>query len=391
MKKAIFILAIFILALIGCRGKKQLTDELITVDVAKTNYSPKKELILQDFIDVEYIALETNFDFLNQGWVQDIGKKIILVKNVVRDGNIFVYDRQGKAIRKINRKGQGPEEYTHITNLTLDEYNGEMFVNDHFLQKIIVYDLFGNFKRNINHKESVEKMFYTNMFNYDNDNLIIYGRFYKEIAYFLVSKQDGSITNEIRIPFKEKKLLMKQLTDEQSGGISTVAPDAYTPMINFNGNWILTDYSSDTIFAYKPDYGLRPFIVRTPSIQSMNPEVMLVLRFLSDRYYFMETVKNEYNFSTRSGFPITSFIMYDTKEKAFFGYNVYNGDYTTKKEIYMNFFTPLSHDIKFWYPLEAHKLVEDYKKGILKGQLKEIAATLDEDDNPVIMLIKHKK
>lgn len=32
-----------------------------------------------------------------------------------------------------------------------------------------------------------------------------------------------------------------------------------------------------------------------------------------------------------------------------------------------------------------------YKKGQLKGRLKEIAATLDEESNPVIMLIKHKK
>jgi len=39
----------------------------------------------------------------------------------------------------------------------------------------------------------------------------------------------------------------------------------------------------------------------------------------------------------------------------------------------------------------SDQLTEDYKKGILKGKLKEIAATLREDSNPVIMLIKHKK
>jgi hypothetical protein len=31
------------------------------------------------------------------------------------------------------------------------------------------------------------------------------------------------------------------------------------------------------------------------------------------------------------------------------------------------------------------------KKGELKSRLKEIAAKLDEDSNPVIMLMKHKK
>jgi hypothetical protein len=41
--------------------------------------------------------------------------------------------------------------------------------------------------------------------------------------------------------------------------------------------------------------------------------------------------------------------------------------------------------------LEAPDLVEAYKKGILKGRLKEIAAELDEESNPVIMLAKFKK
>jgi hypothetical protein len=41
--------------------------------------------------------------------------------------------------------------------------------------------------------------------------------------------------------------------------------------------------------------------------------------------------------------------------------------------------------------LEAYQLVESYKRGELKGKLKEIAATLNEESNPVIMLIKHKK
>ena len=60
------------------------------------------------------------------------------------DGNIFVYDRSGKAIRKINRKGQGGEEYTSCRSITLDEENEELFVNDNYAKKIRVYDLEGN-------------------------------------------------------------------------------------------------------------------------------------------------------------------------------------------------------------------------------------------------------
>jgi hypothetical protein len=107
---------IILFVLTGCGKGNQSTDDFITVDVNKS-YSSKKELILQDFTDVEYIALETNDDFVNQGLVEAIGKEVILVKNYKDDGDIFVYDRTGKAIRKINRKGQGGEEYTFCTSI----------------------------------------------------------------------------------------------------------------------------------------------------------------------------------------------------------------------------------------------------------------------------------
>ena len=392
MKRIDLILATALLAVTtGCGGGKQSSNDLITVDVTKS-YSSKKELILQDFMDVEYVALETNDDFLNQGVVMDIGKEIILVKNRINDGDIFVYDRTGKALRKINRKGQKTsEEYTSISEIVLDEDNNEMYINNSSEKKILVYDLYGKFKRSFEHKEfPAEYFFYTEMFNYNNDNLFCYTRSNINIGFLLISKQDGNITKEIKIPFKEKKVLI-QTTPSDLGGIIAVGPGRYSSLTPFNGNWVLLEISSDTVFTLLPDFSLRPFIVRTPTIQSMEPEVMLILRVLSDRYLFFETVKNEYNFNTRTGFQKT-YLMYDKQEKAFSGYNVYNGDYSTRKEINLMALIPVSHEIGSWQPLEAYQLVEDYKAGRLKeGKLKEIASKLDAEDNPVIMLIKHKK
>jgi hypothetical protein len=361
----------------GCGGGKPSTDELITVDVTKSY--PAKELILQDFMDVEYVPLETKDDFLNQGLVQDIGKKFILVRNRNKDGDIFVYDRNGKSLRKINRQGQGSEEYTFIDNITLDEDNGEIFVSG--FRKIVVYDLYGKFKRNLVHKDGI---FYTDIFNYDEDHLICYEKYNKKRSFVLISKQDGSIAKEIKIPFKEKKLAERIIGGEMVG------PGIYRTIIPFKGNWMLLELSCDTVYTFLPDYSLCPFIVRTPSIQSVDTEVFLLLRLFSDRYYFMEARKNEFNIETRKGFP-AAYFMYDKQEKAFYGYTVYNGDFSTKKEIYMSLLRPVNHEIESWYSLEAHQLVESYKKGELKGELKEIAAKLDEEDNPVIMLVKHKK
>ena len=388
MKTLIFIETILLLVMTSCGSDNASTDGFITVDVTKSSYSPKKELVLQDFMDVEYIPLETNDEFVNQGYVNAIGEKYIIVTNYREDGDIFVYDRNGKAIRKINRKGQGGEEYISCLKIILDEENEELFINDFLARKIKVYDLEGNFKRSFKQKQEGDTQFYGEIFNYDKDNLICYDECNADIPFLLVSKQDGSITREIITPFKEKKLFIQLLRYE--GGTRAAGPGPYSRITPFKGNWILLEPSSDTIYTLMPDCSLRPFIAKTPPVHTLDPEFYLILKLVSDRYYFMESIKNVYDFRKEEGFPKTYFV-YDTQEKDFFSYIIYNGDYSYKKELYMVMFTPINTKDELWATIDAFELCRDYEKGKLKGKLKDIAAKLGEDDNRVIMLVKPKK
>ncbi|WP_085536518.1 6-bladed beta-propeller [Massilibacteroides vaginae] len=388
MKRTIAFLLMILFIGAGCGQRQSGNDDLVLVDITKTP-SSKKELILQDFMDVEYIALETNDEFVNQGFVQAIGEKNILVRNYKDDGDIFVYDRTGKALRKINRKGQGGEEYTGVFNMILDEDNDEMFVSDIYAKKIVVYDMYGTFKRSFKHKEGTGSQFYIDMFNYDKDHLICYDEYNEEIPFLIISKQDGKVVKEVEVPYKEKIFLQQQMRDEASDITYTVGPGPHRSIIPFKGDWLLSELSSDTVYSLLSDYSLRPFLARTPPIGSMDPKEFLLMRLFSDRYYFMETIKNVYDFDSKSGFPRT-FLMYDKLEDSFFKYTVYNGDYTIKEEIYMNSFRPVNHEIESWRSLESYRLILSYEKDQLKGKLKEIAATLDEDSNPVIMLVKHR-
>jgi hypothetical protein len=392
MKRVNTILVIILLVVAGCEKSKQSTVDIITVDVTKSY--PKKELILQDFMDVEYIPLETTNNFLTQGVVLAIGKDIIIVKNRINDGDIFIFDKTtGKGLKKINRRGQGPEEYVNASWITLDEDIGEMFVNDFTSKRILIYDLDGKFKRSFKHKEGA---LFVNVYDFDRENLLCYdGNFdYNDKgsmqSLLLISKQDGSITKEIQIPFEEKIITSLMVRDGEMvyGGV----PETHYPIIYHFDSWILVEPSSDTIYRYLPNHNMTPLIVRTPSIQSMDPEVFLFLSILSERYYFMETVKKVYDFSTQKGFPGTD-LLYDKQENALFEYTVYNDDYTDKKLISIKppRPRPVSNEIAAWQHLGASQLVESYKKGVLKGKLKEVVAKLDEEDNPVIMLIKHKK
>lgn len=91
-----------LLALVGCMGVAigplPLSITLLGIDVM-ADY-PEKELILQDLMDVEYIALETTDDFITKGAVKAIGKDIMLVTNRGSDGDILVFDRNRKGTKE---------------------------------------------------------------------------------------------------------------------------------------------------------------------------------------------------------------------------------------------------------------------------------------------------
>lgn len=417
MKQIITILSIITPIIIGSIGCKQFStkdNNFITVDVA-AKY-PKKELVLQDFLDVEYIPLETNDEFITSGYVQAIGKNIIIVRNINQAGagNIFIFSRDGRGLRKINRRGQSNEEYTNITGLiALDEDNNEIFVNCGGLRKVLVYDLFGKYKRSFKYMDRGDESgsfkketHYDPIYNFDHENLICQdkssgrnfigrGGVHRDVEprniFLIISKQDGSITKEIKIPF-EKKIF--QVVFHESGRVGMV----YNPgIIPCRDHLILTEPSADTIYNYSSNHRMTPFIVRTPSVQSMNPEVFLFPGVITDHYYFLQTVKKEYDETEpRSELQETD-LVYDRKDKKIFEYIVYNNDFTNKRSI-KNLVDEVpdltlinNNEIAFMEKIEAYELVEAYNKGKLKGKLKEIASGLNEESNPVIMLAKYKK
>lgn len=371
--------------LTGCGGNKPATEDFLRVDV-KANY-PEKELILQDFMDVEYIPLATTDEFITRGIVKAIGKDMLLTVNRGNDGDIFVFDRSGNAIRKINRRGQSGEEYSGISAIILDEDNQEIYISDFPARKIKVYDLYGNFHRSF---PFADTGYYHFLANYDPDHLIAYKGYSPQMeneqsCHLLISKQDGSVAREIQIPFKQVKTPVAIKEEMQvTPGFCLLSP--------CGNDWLLTRTSSDTIYRYTPQGMLLPFLVRTPSIQSIDPEVFLFPTVISDRYYFMQTLTKEFDFEKMKGFPVNE-LVYDKQENAVFEYTVYNADFSDKRDVYLgpNAANPVVKEVAAFESLEAPELREAYEQGKLRGKLKEIAAGLHEESNPVIMLIKHKK
>lgn len=130
-------------------------------------------------------------------------------------------------------------------------------------------------------------------------------------------------------------------------------------------------------------------MTRTPSIHTMEPQVFLFPTVITEQYVFMQALKKEFDLERMKGFPVTD-LLYDKQEKAIFEYSIYNDDFINKKSVYFGS-NSISREIAQHQLLQSSDLVEAYEKGELKGKLKEIASELEEEDNPVIMLIKHKK
>lgn len=409
MKRAIAISVLILFVMTGCGGNEQSTGDLITVDV--TQSYPEKELILQDIFDVEYILLDdANEEFITNGLIRAIGKEYIIARNTGNSGEILIFDRNGKGLRVINRKGQGPEEYAAFSLIHLDEDHNELFVLHTRAKKMYVYDLFGNFQRTL---ALDMRAIIPVVDNFDQNNLIfdVYNDLdadaaaaaaaiditYVEQRFYIMSKKDGNY-NPIQIPY-EKRLYRTLYA--RDGNVIASGPQNQLLIPN-RDSWVLTEPSSDTIYRIRPDLSLTPIIVRTPSIQSMSPEVFLFPSIITDRYVLMQTVKKEIETETPVNANVSNFtyprrnLIYDIREKAIAEYTVYNDDFSTKTPIDLAFerynSLPFLHnEIAFFKRLESFELVDAYQKGQLKGQLKEVAAKLNEESNPVIMLLKHKK
>lgn len=375
------LLGTLLFGMMGCGGEKEVAETMITVDV--TQSYPKKSLVLQDFLQVEYVPLELTDEFVTNGQVKDVTAHYIVITNG-REGEVLLFDRAtGKGVKKINRRGQGPEEYLFPINALLDESAGELFINDGPSSRIQVYDLSGNYKRSISYRKGA---FVSNIYKYDSNYLLCQDTYAPENTdavhtFFLLAKT-GDASRYIEIPYEKK---ISTVIVKQVGNMVYGNGPRNSMIVPHGSDWILTEPSADTIYTSMPEKGIHPFIVRTPSVQTMAPEVFLFPGVLTDRYYFMQAITKECDVEKNEEMPKVD-LVYDREQQQIYQVEVRNQDYKNRIEDMAQ--RSIDPEILLCTTLQAADLVEANGKGELQGQLKAIASQLDEEDNPVIMLVK---
>jgi hypothetical protein len=339
-----------------------------------------RTIAIQDFADIEYIALKRTDNNIFEGTIASFSQDKIIGYNR-KGGNIFEFDRTGKIKLIINKQGKGPGEYLRINGLIYDKKSNEIFVNDMLQKRILVYNYNGKHKRSFYY---LDKTFYAEIENFGNNILCYDERTDHTRTFFLISKLDGTIIDDIHIPYHKKSSLTLFFPVKENQMLGVEHP--YKKAVIYNDKYILNEISSDTIFYLTFDKKLEPFVARNPSLAGQDPAKYLIIQAQTKQYIFFKIVNSQFDISSKKGFSTKNFC-YHKKEAKIYEANIINSDYSTNDEFKIE--SPVSPGVLV-KQIDAYQLINAYQKGELKGKLKEIASTLNENDNPVLMIIKLK-
>jgi hypothetical protein len=145
MKKnlALFIVIIVIVICFACDSGKKDSGSFEVIQ-AKTSLEAKA---LNLFDKIKVIPLETTDSSLVGLFISRIvvyDTKIFVLNEMQSHRNILCFDLSGKFLFKLDRIGQGPEEYSHLTNFLIDENLNHLITRCDGI-RYMHWDLHGNF------------------------------------------------------------------------------------------------------------------------------------------------------------------------------------------------------------------------------------------------------
>ena len=394
MKKTIFLLIVNLLT--GCSSDKQSTEGLPCIDV--TNNYPEKEIILTDIADVTYVHLSTeNENFLYKGGIDYVTENTIVVNDKISGGVLF-FSKDGTPKSRFNHYGKGPQEYMFkgfaqnksIYQLLYDEKLNEVFIYMPFGDIIQIYTSTGEYLRTLKLPYGRNNIRY----NIYNDKSLIIS---EERSFYLISRTNGEILENIDIPTGEANLTVKEVI--KSGATFYLRMEC-ARMVNCVDGYYLCNPESDTIYLYNKDKKLTPVLCKTPLIKNLNPMIALDNCWDTGKYQFMRvhTRHASYHLTEFPEYPDTpeypdQYYLRDKKSGEVFRQKIIIPDYRDK-EIFIApvpdyFFHKKSTSIHF--ELNLFELKEAYKENRLSGKLKDLVAALDEyTDNNIFMIVDFK-
>lgn len=210
-----FIMSITLL--LACNNQIS-NDESIVVNINKMQVVSMFDI----FRKIEIIPLETNRDMLIRGI-----HKLRCADGLyfIYDGRqpvIFVFNENGKSVGKIQRQGNGPEEYYSISDFDIDRVNKRVTILSAVDGRMFEYDFQGNFIKQYSLPQ-LDKAAYMS-FIYLNPDTIAFWTFDEEKRVKFYSVQENKHIYET---FAEGNSIFNRF-----GNIFSTAHNFFLPSIN---------------------------------------------------------------------------------------------------------------------------------------------------------------
>ena len=146
MNIRLFICSLFILWFGGCTNDKEVVlNKLEEIDLSKGFYEDKKSNLSEVATELINIPLETRPECV----IGNIRKVLYLHDRLLvfdkQTQKLYIFDINGRYLDRIDQIGRGPSEYLQITDFTASATREEIVIYDDRQQKILKYDLSGNF------------------------------------------------------------------------------------------------------------------------------------------------------------------------------------------------------------------------------------------------------
>ncbi|MBN2863002.1 MAG: 6-bladed beta-propeller [Bacteroidales bacterium] len=364
----------------------------------------ENELTVADFAaDIEYIPLS---NAIKIGFVTALKitcEAIYLVSDESSGGEgeghqvLIRFNSDGQDPIQIGRIGKGPGEYLTSANFTVDEQHSRVYINGK-LNTIMVFDTKGRYIR--------EFKFQDPDIRFSQIELLT-------AAYLFVPERSLGAKSQHLWTIIDTLGNIVSVKNSSTPHFETRI-GARGGTCSFNGNiscWV--DYN-DTIFTIFPDFGYKASFIMTPGEHRKPQEDIplsldLPIRLLEyySPHYFFETNRyliSRYNYKGKFGYMFLdkaaqkiSICYFDVKKDERGGIvNNIDGGLEFSPEAYFTkgrdeYLAGLIHPFK----LKAYIASNAFKRSTpssaeRKKELEQLANSLDENDNPVLMLVKLK-
>lgn len=386
MKKLFYFLAILLLS--QCNNSKSGAGDLIEIDISKGYH--ERELYIQDIAKIEYIPLETNKNALMRGTnaiIFHVSDNYIVAADR-RDGYVFVFDGKGNFKYSFNHTGNGPAEYRVVATSAFDEQAKEIYVFHEYspVPKFLVYSESGEFKRQLECPPNLKTVW--EIYNFDDSSLLIYdecdpkNNTHSNNPYMFISKNDGRIdTLDL---FFSNRISNRIITEMEFGGQKRNMTLGLSDINNrsYGKNFLIADRSSDTIYRLTTQKKLQPLIVRKPSVYDSYPHTIITNHLITDRFIFLGKRTLDFEAAKNGNVPETIELIYDFRTGELNRRRLANKDC---EDLRVTFYQTITSENTGVCLIDVARLFELNEEGKVKGELKELLKTLDEEDNPILM------